>query len=994
MTEPAPGGYGPVDLGDPDEQRTRAELLAELRLLRAEHEQRAERELLLEVVLRGVNDAITMLAPDGRILFANAAAAALIGVPDVQTLLSTPYGKLVVNFEILDDNGAPLPPEQLPTRRAFRGEHVHEAPLRFRFRGEDRDHWCLISATPIFDETGAVRHVVNIFSDISERINTQQALQAQLRLTQTITDNATAALFLMDARQQCTYMNPAAVAMTGFTLDEVQGRPLHDFIHHHRPDGRPYPRDECPIDRALPQRQQERGEDTFIRKDGRLFPVAFTASPISAQGRPVGTVIEVEDISARKQVQDELRLRAHVLESMAEGVSVSDERGFILYTNAAEDAMFGYAPGELVGQHVSVQNSYPAAENRRIVDAVLGHLREHGVWVGEFHNVKKDGTPFVTHARITALDLSHRRHLLCVQQDITQEKRDREALRFLAEASTMLVTSLDHNQTLQELTRLLVPRLATWCSVYLHEGSGPVELAACSHADPERALLLRDLHARFPPDPQGPHGLPTVLRTGKSLLLPTVDDAMFQAAARSPTELTMMRELGPRSSIVVPLIAQGRTFGALAISTSTAGHRHDAFDLALVEELARRAAVAIDNARLFAIAQKERARAEEANRAKDLFLSTLSHELRTPLTAILGWTRMLRTSTLSPEKREKGLETIDRNARAQVALIEDILDLSRIVTGKLRLELQPVELVSVIEAAIDTVRPAIDARNIRLQFALDPDAAIVIGDPNRLQQVVWNLLTNAAKFTPRGGRIQVWLRREASHVEITVADNGQGIDPALLPFVFDRFRQSDSSTTRSLGGLGLGLAIVKHLLELHGGTIHAASAGEGQGATFLVRIPVAPLRSPDLPTIEPSLSAESRDLECPPEIAGLKVLVVDDERDVRDWVSALLEHCNAVVFTAASAAEALAALRSHQPDVIVSDIGMPGEDGYTLIKKIRALAPADGGGTPAIALTAYARMEDRTRAMVAGFNMHVAKPIEPTELLITIANLTGRLSGA
>ena len=302
--------------------------------------------------------------------------------------------------------------------------------------------------------------------------------------------------------------------------------------------------------------------------------------------------------------------------------------------------------------------------------------------------------------------------------------------------------------------------------------------------------------------------------------------------------------------------------------------------------------------------------------------------------------------------------------------------------------------MSVIEAAIDTVRPAIDARNIRLQFALDPDAAIVIGDPNRLQQVVWNLLTNAAKFTPRGGRIQVWLRREASHVEITVADNGQGIDPALLPFVFDRFRQSDSSTTRSLGGLGLGLAIVKHLLELHGGTIHAASAGEGQGATFIVRIPVAPLRSPALPTIEPSLSAESRDLECPPEIVGLKVLVVDDERDVRDWVSALLEHCNAVVFTAASAAEALAALRSHQPDVIVSDIGMPGEDGYTLIKKIRALAPADGGGTPAIALTAYARMEDRTRAMVAGFNMHVAKPIEPTELLITIANLTGRLSGA
>jgi len=256
-------------------------------------------------------------------------------------------------------------------------------------------------------------------------------------------------------------MNPAAVAMTGFTLDEVQGRPLHDFIHHHHPDGRPYPRAECPIDHALPQRQHERGEDCFIRKDGRFFPVAFTASPILAAGRPVGTVIEVEDISANKQVQDQLRLRAHVLESMAEGVSVADERGFILYTNAAEDLMFGYAAGELIGQHLSVQNSYPPADNALIVEMVIEHLAEQGVWVGDFHNITKAGALFTTCARITAIELSGKRHLLCVKEDITQEKRDREALLFLSEASTMLVASLDHNKTLQELTRLVVPRLST-----------------------------------------------------------------------------------------------------------------------------------------------------------------------------------------------------------------------------------------------------------------------------------------------------------------------------------------------------------------------------------------------------------------------------------------------------------------------------------------------------------------------------------------------------
>lgn len=955
--------------------------------------ERAERQLL-EVVLRGVTDAITTLSSDGRIVYANAAAAALIGVP-LETLLSNPYTELVTNFELLEHDGSPMPVERLPTRRAFRGEQVPETPLRYRVRGDDRDRWSLLSSTPIFDDGGAVRHVVSIFRDVSDRVDAERALQTQLRLTQTITDNATAALFLLDARQHCTYMNPAAVAMTGYTLAEVQGRPLHEFIHHHHPDGRPYPLEQCPIDRALPRHEQQRGEDHFIRKDGRFFPVAFTASPILADGQPLGTVIEADDISARKQVEDELRLRARVLENMAEGVSVADERGIIRYTNPAEDAMFGYAPGELLGRHVSAQNSYPPAENRRIVDAVCAELGAHGVWLGELHNLKRDGTPFVTHARVTALDLSGKRHLLCVRKDITQEKRDREALRFLAEASTTLVASLDPAETLHDLTRLVVPRLGSWCSVYLRaDDAGPIELAAHSHVEPERAALLRELQARFPPDAAGPRGLLTVLRTGEPLLLAEVDDDVLRGTARSAPELALLRELGPCSCVIAPLIVQGRTFGAISIAATGNSRRYDAFDLALAEELARRASVAVENARLFANGQRDRARAEEANRAKDLFLSTLSHELRTPLTAILGWTRMLRTGGLPPEKRDKGLETIDRNARAQVALIEDILDLSRIVTGKLRLELQAVELVSVIEAAVETVRPALDARDLRLQLALDPDAATVIGDPNRLQQVVWNLLTNAVKFTPRGGRIRVWLRREASHVEITVADNGQGIDPALLPFVFDRFRQSDASTTRSFGGLGLGLAIVKHLIELHGGTIHAASEGPGCGATFVVRIPVAPLRSSTLPTIEARAQPDAREIQCPPEVAGLTVLIVDDEHDVRDWISTLLEHCGATVLTAGSAPEALELVRIRHPDVLVSDIGMPGEDGYSLIKRVRALAPGDGGGVPAIALTAYARMEDRTRAMMAGFNMHVAKPIEPAELLITIANLTGRLSGS
>ncbi len=956
---------------------------------RTERELRASREQL-EVVLRGVTDAITLMDHHGKIVYANPVAAATIGVPDVATLLTQPVETLRGGFVVLDSAGRPIPDDQTTTRRAFRGEHVQEQLVRFRHRDSDADRWSVVSSTPVCDETGAVRFVVNIFRDITERRDAERALQAQHQLTRTITDNATSALLLMDTRQHCTFMNPAAEAMLGYTLAEVQGRPLHDFIHHSHPDGSPYPIADCPIDRALPTRQQERDEDVFIRKDGRFFPVAFTASPIVTDGEPVGTVIEVQDITEHKLVQDQLRLRARVLQSMSEGVSVADDRGIILYTNAAEDAMFGYDAGELVGQHVSVQNSYPPEENRRIVEAVIAHLRAQGSWVGEFHNVRKDGSPFVTHARITTLELSGKRHLLCVQEDITQEKRDREALRFLADASTTLVASLDPGETLQALTRLAVPRLGSWCSVYLHEpADGPV-LAAITHIEPAKAEVIRELHARFPPDLVHGHGLGKVLRTGKSQLIAHIDDAMLVLGARSPAELELLREVSPRSWMMAPLTVQGRTFGAISIITSTA-RRYDAADLALLEEIARRASVAVDNARLFDMAQQERARAEEANRAKDLFLSTLSHELRTPLTAILGWTRMLRSSALSDEKRSKGLETIDRNARAQVALIEDILDLSRIVTGKLRLDLEAVELGAVIEAAIETVRPAADARSIHLTVALDPDAGTVIGDPNRLQQIVWNLLTNAVKFTPRGGRVSVWLRREASHVEVTVADNGQGIAPSLLPHVFDRFRQGDATTTRSQNGLGLGLAIVKHLTELHGGTIDAASDGDAQGATFTVRIPVAPLRSPTLAPAEVPALRTGGEIDCPPELDGLTVLLVDDEHDARDWIASLLEHCKAEVLGASSAAEALELLRTRRPDIMVSDIGMPGEDGYSLIKKVRALAPALGGRTPAIALTAYARMEDRTRAMVAGFNMHIAKPIEPAELLITIANLTGRL---
>jgi PAS domain S-box-containing protein len=383
--------------------------------------------------------------------------------------------------------------------------------------------------------------------------------------------------------------------------------------------------------------------------------------------------------------------------------------------------------------------------------------------------------------------------------------------------------------------------------------------------------------------------------------------------------------------------------------------------------------------------------AEAASRSKDEFLATVSHEVRTPLNAILGWAQLLLTGELEAEKVRRGLETISRNAKLQAQLIDDLLDVSRIISGKMRLDVRPLDLVMVIDAALEAIQPAVEAKQIRLRKVLDPLTGLVAGDPARLQQVVWNLLSNAVKFTPRNGSVEVRLERVSSHLEIIVADNGPGIPADFLPHVFDRFRQHDASTTRRQGGLGLGLAIVRHLVELHGGSVWAKSPGEGQGSTFVVRLPVsiAHLTPDDGQRVHPRAdsSGDPRQDDGFLNLRGIRVLVVDDEPDARETLEQILEHCGAEVITVSSAAEALKALESWRPDVLLSDIGMPGEDGYGLIRRVRALPTERGGRTPAAALTAFARGEDRRRALNAGFQIHVSKPVEVNDLAAVVASL-------
>jgi PAS domain S-box-containing protein len=779
--------------------------------------------------------------------------------------------------------------------------------------------------------------------------------------------------------------------------------------------------------------------------------------------------------------------------------------------------------------------------------------------------------------------------------DISDRKRIEQAQQYLAEVGRVLASSLDYPTTLKNIAQLTVPHLADWCTVHLVTEDGSVQPLVTAHVNPEKVVWANQINQKYPVDLNAPHGVGQVLRTGQSELYSDIPDRLLVETARDAEHLQILREVGMKSVMIVPLVVGGRALGTIAFVAAESGRRYDREDLALGEELARRAALAVDNAQLYqqaqqarqaaeqaadrtarlqtvtaalsealtpaqvaevvvnqglaalavragfvalltddttaleivksvgypqaaieswqhfpleapvpmaqvvrtgepiflesaealaaqypllahlpamtgnrsfafipltvegrslgvmgfsfveaiefsqegraflvalghlcsqAIArarlyeaeQRARAQSEAANRIKDEFLAVLSHELRSPLNPILGWVRLLRSRKFDENATQRALETIERNAKLQTQLIEDLLDVSRILRGKMVLNVAPVNLATTIEAALETVRLAADAKGIQIQTQLDSTVGRVLGDTNRLQQVVWNLLSNAVKFTPSGGRVDVGLsivqptiprnlkihagtERFSSHIanansspsnlqpatayaQIQVIDTGKGIAPEFLPFVFDYFRQENSSTTRIFGGLGLGLAIVRHLVELHGGTANADSPGVGQGATFSVILPL--MNAEPLSTEDNRLPLDS------PSLKGIRVLVVDDDKDTRELIVFILKHYGAQVTAASSGAEALSVLPHSEADILLSDIGMPEMDGYMLIRQIRAMPSQQVREIPAIALTAYAGESDRQQVLLAGFAQHISKPVEPEELANAIVNLVKR----
>jgi signal transduction histidine kinase/CheY-like chemotaxis protein len=607
------------------------------------------------------------------------------------------------------------------------------------------------------------------------------------------------------------------------------------------------------------------------------------------------------------------------------------------------------------------------------------------VWVHAEARLVRDesGRPLFLHG--VGFDITEQQKAEQTRQQLLLEQQARAAAEeasrratFLARLSQALGANLDHQSLHDEVARLVVPELADLSALALMHLDGSLKALALAHMDPARLQLARRLWDLDPLAVSllGADGV----RSGETELVAEIDDARLAATARHTDHLALLRRLAPRSLIAVPIRGRALLHGALILVAAESGRRYGPQDLIVAEDVAQRAALAMDNAQLYREAQ-------DASRLRDEFLAILSHELRTPLNAIVGWTHILgETTGGSPPSVRKAIDIIARNAKVQNQLISDILDVSRIIAGKFVLKVEPVDLASVVEAALDTVRPEAQAKEILLQSTLDSTAGAVAGDSGRLQQVVWNLLSNAIKFSPPQGEVQIRLEAVDSEVAVVVQDSGPGIDPEFLPFVFERFRQADSSRTRRHGGLGLGLAIVRHLVELHGGSVHAANREQRSGAVFTIRLPRRVVAAASAGSAQSAAEPGSAMATALP-LAGVRVLVVDDEPDAREVAATVLERCGAQVTVAASASQALEALQRTRFDVLVSDVGMPEEDGYSLMRRIRGLATQRGGAVPAVALTAYAGEQDRLRSLEAGFQTHLSKPMQPAELVAVVASL-------
>lgn len=841
-----------------------------------------------------------------------------------------------------------------------------------------------------------------------ELTNLQSPELASYWLTALI-DSADDAIISKTLEGIITSWNAGAQRIFGYTADEVIGKPVTILIPEDHIDEEP-----TILARLRAGIRIEHYETIRMRKDGRLVDISLTVSPIKGpNGQIIGASKIARDVTEQRQARralDEATERLKLAFSAARlGDWSWDAKTDVVTLSDMAAHILGVSPTPVItrARLRELLNEEDREATNRVVEKALAEHTDYDI---EYRIERRDRNETWVSAKGRGLyaEDGSVTGMLGLVQDISIRKANEqtlreqaEALRTLYEMGKTISAELNLHKTVQAVTDaatdLTGARFGSFFYNVLNEEGASYMLFTL-------AGVPREMFTHFPMPRATDLFGPTFRGEG----VVRIDDVKLDPRYGKNSPYYGMPEghLPVTSYLAVPVVSRsGEVLGGLFFGHPDRGVFTERDEI-IVSGLASQAAIAMDNGRLYETAKKARAQAEQAaidnerlykqaeesSRLKEEFLATISHELRTPLSAILGWARMLRLGQLSPENSAKALDTIERNARAQAQLVDDLLDVSRIITGKLRMDVRPADPHSFIDAAVEAVRPAADAKGVRVQKVIDTGAISIPGDPVRLQQVVWNLLSNAIKFTPRGGRVQIRSERVNSHLEIVVSDTGQGISAEFLPHVFDRFRQADQKTSRQHGGMGLGLAIVRHLVELHGGTVSAHSEGEGQGATFVVMLPITPLYQVDASggRVHPA----ARDLLPPDDptdrLDGLRILAVDDEADTRELLRQGLEYCGATVKVVGTAAEAIDAIMSSVPDILISDIGMPGTDGYDLIRQVRALPLNRGAKVAAIALTAYTRIEDRLQALRAGYDMHVPKPVELTELCAVAASVARR----
>ena len=776
--------------------------------------------------------------------------------------------------------------------------------------------------------------------------------------------------------------NRAAERLFGYSAAEAIGRSIRMIIPHDRQ----HEEDEV-LSHIRAGNPVTHYETMRQHKSGRLVPISLTVSPIyDDAGIVIGASKIARDITDRVEGAVTMRRLASAIESSDDAIITKNLDSIITSWNPGAERLFGYTEEEAIGKSIRmlIPDNLQGEE-----DMVLAKIRG-GEKVDHYETVRqrKDGAKLSVALTVSPIRDAAGRIVGAskIARDVTervrlQAKAHEHATNTekLGSIGAAVASTLDRETIVQKVTdtarELTHAQFGAFFYNVRDAKTGDAYMLYTLSGAP------KDAFSGFPHPRATAIFEPTFKGEAPVRLDDVTKDPRYGKSA--PFHGMPKGHLPVRSYLAVPVKGvKGDVLGGLFFGHSEAGvftEQHEQ----LVVGLAAWGSVALENARLYTEAQ-------EANRMKDEFLAVLSHELRTPLNAILGYARLLRGNMLPADQVERGLETIERNSRWLSQIVDDVLDVSRIVSGKIRLDVQPVELPGIVDNAVATVQPGADAKSVRVQTLLDPRIGPVSGDPDRLQQVVWNLLSNAVKFTPKGGRVQVRLERVNSHIELIVSDTGVGISSEFLPMVFERFRQADSGSTRKTGGLGLGLAIVRHLVEMHGGTVTAESAGVDQGATFTVKLPLMIVQPAASAPREHPLTERRNPLQDLVDLANVRVLAVDDEPDALRLLSDVLHAAGAQVTTATSAAMALELIASASPHVMVADIGMPGMDGYELIRRVRASADPAVRDMPAAALTAFARSEDRTKALQSGFEMHLAKPVDPGELVASVATLVRR----